>query len=392
MENNKKIKVLLAAGIFPPDIGGPATFADALFKVLPEYGCEVRVLTYGKFEVRSSKFEVEAVIRKQNIFLRYLKYFYKVWKLSRWADIIYAFDIISVGLPCAIVKLFRPKMKLIVRLGGDHLYETALERGWFEGTMKDYYREKRFGIRGRFIYMLNQFVLKRCDRVIFNAEFLRGLYISERGVKEEKTLLIKNIRPVFNFDGIDILEKGEAVKILYIGRLTAVRNLLGLLKAYTAIRPDLKAKTSLEIVGEGPEGKKLKAYIEKNGLGSRVQLYPKLPHSQALRKMGESDLLVIPSYTECNAHTIAEAGSLNKLMIVTQESELYYSGVKQKGIIYIDPMDTQDITIKLERAIEHALAHDLGVEEGMKAIEGTTWEIGVVMDKHLELFKEITER
>ena len=191
-----KIKIVLATGIFPPDIGGPATFAKALNDELPKQGCEVKVITYGSEKVLNS--EIYIIKREQNILMRYWLYFWKTWKLSKRAEVIYAFDLISVGLPCAVVKLLRPKMKLVVRLGGDHLFETALQREWYLGTMKDYYEKKDFNLIERFIYSINQFVLNRCDKVIFNAGFLRDIYVSKRGVPEGKTEIIKNIRPEGN--------------------------------------------------------------------------------------------------------------------------------------------------------------------------------------------------
>ncbi|MCD4761942.1 GtrA family protein, partial [bacterium] len=41
-----KNNILIAAGIYPPDIGGPATFVKILFSELPEHGFRSKVITY----------------------------------------------------------------------------------------------------------------------------------------------------------------------------------------------------------------------------------------------------------------------------------------------------------------------------------------------------------
>ena len=40
------MKLLIATGIFPPDIGGPATMLSHLAQGLTERGFEVKILTY----------------------------------------------------------------------------------------------------------------------------------------------------------------------------------------------------------------------------------------------------------------------------------------------------------------------------------------------------------
>ncbi len=52
------MKILLATGIYPPDIGGPATYVRHLAQELTKRGTEVTVVTYG--EVESGKWKVES--------------------------------------------------------------------------------------------------------------------------------------------------------------------------------------------------------------------------------------------------------------------------------------------------------------------------------------------
>ncbi|MCK5320497.1 glycosyltransferase, partial [Candidatus Parcubacteria bacterium] len=119
--NNKK-KILAATGIFPPDIGGPATYVNTLLGELPKQGFEVKVVTYAnknqEFENNFSNDKVFRVSRNQNIFLRYFKYFLEIWKLMSWADLVYIQDPISSGIPASLACCLRGK-KYYLKIVGD---------------------------------------------------------------------------------------------------------------------------------------------------------------------------------------------------------------------------------------------------------------------------------
>ena len=106
---NFKLKILICTGIYPPDIGGPATYSKLLFEELPKMGIETRVLSFGE-------------VRHLPKILRHFVYFIKVLKMGRRADIIYAQDPVSVGLPAMLAaKILRKKF--ILKVVGDYAWE-----------------------------------------------------------------------------------------------------------------------------------------------------------------------------------------------------------------------------------------------------------------------------
>jgi len=46
-KENKRLKVLIATGIYPPDIGGPATIIKSLVKSLKENNIKIKIISYG---------------------------------------------------------------------------------------------------------------------------------------------------------------------------------------------------------------------------------------------------------------------------------------------------------------------------------------------------------
>ncbi len=398
---NKKLRILIATGIFPPDIGGPATFAKILYNELPKFGCEVKVLTYSdekfsifnfqfsnKSKIQNSKQHIYRINRKQNKLIRYFKYFLQVWQLAHWADIIYAFDIISVGLPCAVVKLFRPKIKLVIRLGGDFQWEQAVQRGLCQNTLEQYYFEKKFGLREKVIYFITSFVMRQADKLIFNATFLRDIYINKRGINKNKTFIIKNIKPEIDRHEFKIEQK-DHVNLFFAGRIIAPRNLINLIKAFNKVKDDWQNnKIILEIAGEGPEKEKINSYIKKKNINNYVKLSPCLDRAALLNKISNSDLIVLPSLTEVNSNFITEALALGKPVILTKHNELYYLQKQNDFIYYIDPLDQRDIIRKLRSALTRHLAGQTPrAETGYQTLEKEIYRsLSEVTHKHLDIF------
>ena len=108
------MKILLAAGIFPPDIGGPATYAQMLDDELPKVGIDVTVVPYG-------------LVRSLPKAIRHLAYMRLLWKESKGCSVIYALDPMSVGVPARLVAVLKRK-KFVVRLGGDYAWEQGVQR------------------------------------------------------------------------------------------------------------------------------------------------------------------------------------------------------------------------------------------------------------------------
>jgi len=73
------MKILIATGIYPPDIGGPATYSKLLKDELPDRGIDVKVLSFGE-------------VRHLPKIIRHFSYFLKVLKLGKGANVIYAQD------------------------------------------------------------------------------------------------------------------------------------------------------------------------------------------------------------------------------------------------------------------------------------------------------------
>ena len=83
-------KILVAAGLYPPDIGGPATYARMIEERLPAKGIEVTVIAFGQ-------------VRHLPKIFRHLAYAYRLYQAAKEHHAIYALDGVSGGLPALLV-------------------------------------------------------------------------------------------------------------------------------------------------------------------------------------------------------------------------------------------------------------------------------------------------
>src|SRR3989344_866162 len=106
------MRIVVATPLYPPESGGPATYAKALEEELPKLGIEVSVVKYSD-------------VRKR--FFRHLRYFLRVFRAAHGADIVYALDAVSVGFPAMLAAKLRRK-PFVVKVVGDFAWEQGSQR------------------------------------------------------------------------------------------------------------------------------------------------------------------------------------------------------------------------------------------------------------------------
>lgn len=184
-------RLLIAAEIFPPAIGGPATYAATLARELPLRGWQVAVLCYG--ETVAGEYPpgttVIAVSRRGGPVARYARYIFRLWRLARAYPVIYAQGPVSSGLPALIVAKLRRKI-LAVKVTGDYAWEQAFRAGATRVFIQDFQRQPASG-KYRILGMIERLVCRRADRVIAPSEFLKKI-VSGWGVAEESITVVYN--------------------------------------------------------------------------------------------------------------------------------------------------------------------------------------------------------
>ncbi|MEA3398293.1 MAG: glycosyltransferase family 4 protein [Patescibacteria group bacterium] len=320
-------KILLAAGIFPPDIGGPATYVKILAEELPKLGFEVRVLAYSDDEAESRKLKVESnresrifkINRKQNIFSRYFNYFFIAWKLVAWADIVYAQDAVNSGLPIWLACKLRGK-KYYLKIVGDYAWEQGTQRCGVKELLDDF-QNKKYGFKVELWRKIQRLVAGNAKKIITPSNYLKNI-VKQWGVDEDIIQVIYNsvkkikaaefnkaeIKQELNLTGDIIISVGRLVP--WKGFDTLIEIFPDLLK----INPNFK----LIIVGEGPEYNNLKFKVTSYKLQEKVFFTGSLEQQILFQYIQASGMFVLNTGYEGLPHIIIEAMQLGIPVITTK--------------------------------------------------------------------------
>lgn len=343
------MRILIATGIFPPDIGGPAIYAQKLAEQFSSRGIDTAVITYGKNFSPNQNYPIFGISRKWPIGLRQLLYLVKILALASKSEAILALDSLGAGLPAVLAGKILNK-KVIVRMGGDFLWEKYIETGRGQVTMTEFYNRKlnRHYLALNYLIML---VLRLADYAAFTTNFQRNLFIDNYSIKEKQSVVIGNI-----FEkgaGLSNPHKGGTKTILWAGRFLKLKNLDYLLNGFKRL---LEQDNSLllKLVGDGPELPQLKVQSEKLKVDDKVLFLGPLSRDALTEEIKKSYFCVLPSLSDISPNFILECLSLNKAVILTQET-----GIKDQfpELIYIDPKNESsffEAAVKLLNAKEYS--------------------------------------
>ena len=307
------MKILIAAGIFPPETGGPATYTSMLARELTRRGHEVRVLTYSDTESRimnqelREKFPVIRIARGRLKIIRYWRYFRAVKRYGKEADIIYAQDTVSAGYPASLAAKVLGK-PYVVKVTGDYSWERAYAEGLTKLATDDFQKLLVYPKKISKIRDVQIRVCKDARFVITPAEYLKSI-VAGWGVKPERIRVVYNsikmtempdrveLRRRLNLEGTVLVSAGRLVKLRRFDRL------IELMPEIVKKVPNAK----LVIVGGGPEYASLMQMVAQRGLTSAVKFTGKIDPLNVREYVAASDLVIVNSIQEGLSHLILEA-------------------------------------------------------------------------------------
>ncbi len=345
--------ILLATGIYPPEIGGPATYAACLAEALVKLGHTVTIVTYcgtGNIAVEIERLDVVPVSRIGNVFSRWLRFKRALRFHGQAADAVIAFSSVSTGIPLMLSGLKKPKK--ILRLGGDFFWERYTDAGGMK-SLREWYASS-FGFWRMMNFTFMTAILRSFQHIVYSTKFQQLIHEKEYAGLP-KSSVIENARPTCAPAGastLRLLASGDRsvgrphqpFRLLFMGRFVGFKNLPALIEAVSSI-----PNVTLTLVGAGPVEKSLRAHAAALGIGSRIRFCSPVSAQEKIRVFREHDLLVLPSVTEISPNTALEAVSEGLPVLLTQET-----GLKETACIRLRPLRTAaQIAHAIRECIEH---------------------------------------
>ncbi len=334
------MKVILATGIYPPAIGGPATYVQQLARNLHERGIDVAVITFGKEPpvvegIAQDAHPVLYVSTLGGTIARWNRYAKMLQKHAKDADFVYCFSSISCGMPLLISRIKGPKR--VLRLGGDYLWERYTDLGGRRGLRGFYilYPGMKFFMRR---------ILKTFDFIVFSTSYQERLaeFLFRRMPAHK---VIENAVP----SSQSVLhQKHNPFRLLYLGRFVRFKNLSALIRAVS-----LLPFVHLTLAGEGPVYDAMLKLVTAMGLRGRVNFIPPVHGEEKRKLLDDHDLMVIPSFTELSPHAAIESRAAGLPVLLTEETGL--SAQFLNGVTTANLRTSEDITravIQIEQNYE----------------------------------------
>lgn len=289
------MRVLIAAGLFPPESGGPATYAQLLADELPQRGFEVDVLPFAR-------------VRRLPPIVRHIAYFLSCLSRASRADLIYAQDTVSVGLSASLVALVLRK-RFFVRVPGDHAWEQGRQRF---GVVDDLerFQEKRYDWRVEAIRAIGRFVARRADAVIVPSEYMKHI-VRRWGVSESR------IQRIYSSVSLPALyespsERTAGFLLVTAARLVPWKGIDELIHLVSDM-PDW----TLVIVGDGPDRARLERIASAEKGASRIRFVGQLSRVQTMGWIKSADVFVLNSTYEGLSYLLVEAMALGTPVVAT---------------------------------------------------------------------------
>ena len=288
------MKVLVVSGIWPPDVGGPASHAPEVASFLRSRGHDVEVVTTADTAPASEDYPV------------------------RW---------VRRSLPPGV------RHAEGVRL----VHERARRWGLWHGSLEDF--QASAPLTTLPLRLARDADVRRAAHVITPSSFLRQLALGWGVESRRATVLPNPAPPVPELRPRDELrtELGlDGPTLAFAGRLTAQKSLdLGI----EAVR---RAGVALVVAGEGPD----RAALERLG---HARFVGPLPRQRVLELFRAADASLLSSSWENFPHTVVEALAVGTPVIATRTggvAEVVHDG--ENGIV-VEPDDVDALTHAIER-------------------------------------------
>lgn len=301
------MKVVIASGIWPPDVGGPATHSPELAEYLVSRGHDVAVLTTASRPPPPRPYPVQWVARSRPPLVRHAEFAARLAWLSGPAHVVYVNSVLTRG----VIGSRAPR---VVKLTDDPAYERAQRLGIFDGDL-DAFQRHRGGLRVGALRRIRNLALRRAARVLCPSRYL-GELVAGWGIDPGRVIVVGNATPELGL--LPSREEArqrlgvEGPTLAFAGRLSAAKALDVALRALAEAEG-----VTLVVAGDGPERESLERLSAELGLDARVRFVGALSREDVLTLYRAADAAALSSAWENFPHSVVESLAVGTPVIST---------------------------------------------------------------------------
>jgi glycosyltransferase involved in cell wall biosynthesis len=304
------VRVLVVSGIWPPDVGGPASHAPDVAAFLRSRGHGVEVVVTARAAPVAETYSVHWVSRSVPKGAIHVRTGLEVARRAAHADVVYTTGMF--GRSALGARLAR--RPYVIKLTADPAFERARRRGIVGGHVDEFQRDGS-GAAVRLLRFARDAELTNAAHVFTPSAYLRELTLSW-GVDPGRVSVLPNPAPQLPaLRPRDDLRRSfdmTGPTLAFAGRLTAQKSLRVALEAV-----DAAEGVTLLIAGEGDQRAVLERDVAELGLTGRVRFLGALARERVVELFAAADASILSSMWENFPHTVVEALAVGTPVIAT---------------------------------------------------------------------------
>jgi len=302
------VNVLVATGMWPPDVGGPASHAPEVCEYLLRRDHRVAAVTMADRAPAPEPYPVHWASRRTPLVWRQLAAARLVARLARKVDVVYSTGMIGrSSLGAALAR--RP---VVLKLTSDPVFERSLRWRLFGADLGAFQHAR--GFRIGVLRRARDLALARASRVIIPSEALRELALGW-GLPAEKVVVIPNPVSPPALDDREELRRRHGLEgrtLVFAGRMVPQKAIPVALEAVVR-NPDV----SLVLAGEGPYLERLQDLAGSMPLDGRARFLGPQPRQTVFELLRAADAALLSSSWENFPHMVVEALSVGTPVVAT---------------------------------------------------------------------------
>ena len=362
---------LLVTGIYPPDIGGPATYIPRLATFVSCAGDNSTVIALSNDKNgfhQDSQWNCIFILRKINKVIRIPKTIFTIYVQSRKSDYIF---VNGLFIESAIANLFLKK-PIIAKVVGDPVWER------FQNKNRKINSHLNFDVKHHvvsarlhripFTWALNRFDVISCPS--------RGLekLMHNWGVKP-KIIIIKN-----GVQCLPNLANKNIYDVISLSRLVKWKNVDSLIIACAG------TNIRIAIAGDGPEELHLKSIAKRHKVNATF--LGQVPQSEVPRLLGSGTIFALLSDYEGLSFSLIQAMmAKNRIVVSNAEGNCDVITNKFTGLV-VNPKNKEEIRAALQILLKDSNENSRMARNARKVAEEKFCEERQ-LQKMVELIKSV---
>ena len=338
------MNVLVVSGIWPPDVGGPASHAPDVAAFLRSHGHAVEVVTTAAAPPAEEEYAVHWVSRSLPKGVIHVRTAAEIARRARAADVVYTTGMFGRSASGAVLA----RRPFVVKLTADPAFERARRRGMVGGDVDEFQRSSG-DTSIRVLRLARNAELRRAAHVFTPSAYLGELAVSW-GVPAERVSVLPNPTPPLpRLRPRDELRAELGLTgptLAFAGRLTAQKSLDVALDAVAATDG-----VALVIAGDGDERAGLERRVSELALGDRVRFLGPVARGSVLELFSAADAAVLSSAWENFPHTAVEALAVGTPVIATAVGGVPEVVTDGENGLLVPPGDPEALAAAIRRFV-----------------------------------------